>query len=357
MATIDADTHFVESLRTWEYMEGDDKKLRPVILDPFGDPKKQAWYIDGQVRGNKVPALELKEQQAFDDTVDRTTLASEEAKQGADLETRLRQMDEYGVDFQVVFPTIFLMQVAERPATEVAICWAYNRWAADICDRSEGRLKYAATLSMLSIPDALDQMRFSKQHGAPSIFFRPIEVNRLPTDPYFYPIYEEAARLDMSIGMHIGNAAGWLANILQQGNIVRNFWSIKACMAGAVHALLNSDIHERFPTLRFGFLEATSAWLPYVLREWYSRLEEQGKPRPENPLVERNMWVALQSNDDIPYLLKEVGEDCFVMGTDYGHNDTQAELDAFLRLRDGETITEEQYRKITVDNPKALYAL
>ena len=62
-------------------------------------------------------------------------------------------------------------------------------------------------------------------------------------------------------------------------------------------------------------------------------------------------------DDDIPYLLKEVGEDCFVMGTDYGHNDTQAELDAFLRLRDGETITEEQYRKITVDNPKALYAL
>ena len=357
MPTIDADTHFVESMRTWEYMEGNDRKLRPVVLNPFGDPKKQAWYIDGQVRGNKVPALELKEQQAFDQTVDRTTLASEEAKQGADLDTRLRQMAEYGVDYQVVYPTIFLMQVAERPATEVAICWAYNRWAADICDRSGGRLKYAAPLSMLSIPDALDQMRFSREHGAPAIFFRPIEVNRLPTDPYFHPIYEEAQRLDMTIGMHIGNGAGWLANVLQQGNIVRNFWSIKACMSGAVHAILMSDLHERFPSLRFAFVEATAAWLPYVLREWYSRLEEQGKPRPDNPLVERNMWVALQSNDDIPYLLKEVGEDCFVMGTDYGHNDTQAELDAFLRLRDGETITPEQYRKITDHNGRALYAL
>ena len=40
MPTIDADTHFVESMRTWEYMEGNDRKLRPVVLNPFGGPQE-----------------------------------------------------------------------------------------------------------------------------------------------------------------------------------------------------------------------------------------------------------------------------------------------------------------------------
>ena len=41
-------------------------------------------------------------------------------------------MDEVEVDIQVLFPTIFINQVAERADIDVAICRGFNRWMADI---------------------------------------------------------------------------------------------------------------------------------------------------------------------------------------------------------------------------------
>ena len=52
------------------------------------------------------------------------------------------------------------------------------------------------------MPDeAVNQMRWSKEHGACAVLMRPFEGNRLLVDPYFYPIYEEASRLDMAIAI------------------------------------------------------------------------------------------------------------------------------------------------------------
>ena len=32
MPTIDADTHVIETERTWKFMEGDEAKLRPALV-------------------------------------------------------------------------------------------------------------------------------------------------------------------------------------------------------------------------------------------------------------------------------------------------------------------------------------
>ena len=45
-----------------------------------------------------------------------------------------------------------------------------------------------------------------------------------------------------------------------------------------------------------------------------------------------------------------------VMGTDYGHYDHAADLDAFGALRDDCGIGAEVAEKILSDNPRALYA-
>jgi predicted TIM-barrel fold metal-dependent hydrolase len=46
-------------------------------------------------------------------------------------------------------------------------------------------------------------MRYAKEHGAVAVCMRPLEGNRLLTDRYFYPIYEEASRLDLAIAIDI----------------------------------------------------------------------------------------------------------------------------------------------------------
>jgi len=41
-------------------------------------------------------------------------------------------MDQLGIDVQVVYPTIFIEQVTDKPEIDVALCTSYNRWMADI---------------------------------------------------------------------------------------------------------------------------------------------------------------------------------------------------------------------------------
>jgi microsomal dipeptidase-like Zn-dependent dipeptidase len=69
------------------------------------------------------------------------------------------------------------------------------------------------------------------------------------------------------------------------------------------------------------------------------------------------MFVSCETDDDLSYVIKYAGEDCLVIGTDYGHNDQSTEIDALARLKDNGGLTEEQYRKIVDANPHALWTL
>jgi hypothetical protein len=49
-------------------------------------------------------------------------------------------MDQLGVNIQVLYPTVFLMPITNRPDIELALCRSYNRWLADICRDGKERL-------------------------------------------------------------------------------------------------------------------------------------------------------------------------------------------------------------------------
>src|SRR5262245_51603194 len=132
----------------------------------------------------------------------------------ADVTGRIKHMDELGIDIQVLYPSIFLDPCTERADTDVALCGAYNRWLADVWKRSDGRLRWMATLPLLSMPDALDQLRFAKENGACGIFMRPIEGTRQITDPYFFPLYEKAQKINFCIGLHQSNDSDEAVDIM-----------------------------------------------------------------------------------------------------------------------------------------------
>ena len=109
-------------------------------------------------------------------------------------------MDELGIDVQVLYPSIFLDPCTDRPDTDVALCGAYNRWMADVWKQSKGRLRWMATLPLLSMPDALDQLKFAKENGGCGVFMRPLEGSRQISDPYFFPLYEKRRKSTFASG-------------------------------------------------------------------------------------------------------------------------------------------------------------
>ena len=72
------------------------------------------------------------------------------------------------------------------------------------CRRANGRLRWQVVPPLRSVDASIEEANFGKENGAVGLFFRGIERDRTLDDPYFFPVYEEAAKLDMPVCVHTG---------------------------------------------------------------------------------------------------------------------------------------------------------
>ena len=68
-----------------------------------------------------------------------------------------------------------------------------------------------------------------------------------------------------------------------------------------------------------------------------------------------NIFITCQDDDDLPWILRYAGEHTLMTGTDYGHTDPAAKIDAISQFRARTDIDEAAKARILQDNPKALY--
>jgi len=357
MPTIDSDAHVVESERTWDYMESADQKYRPVIVKPRSGGNAEYWFIDGKIRGLVRVIMTAQEMAEVAQRTGRVMGTPPETRQMENVPARLKHMDELGIDVQVLYPTMFIEQITDKPAWEVAICSGYNRWLADIYRQGEGRLRWICVLPLLDMREALNELKFCQQNGAVGVFMRGIEGSRMITDPYFYPLYDAMSGLDMAVGVHVGNGSPHNIDMVSQYNGGGSFWKFRIPVIGAFHSIIMGEIPRQFPKLRFHWAEAAANWVPYVVKDLQRRWATQKKDLPDNPLKEFRQYVSCQTDDDVDYVLKYSGEDNLTIGTDYGHNDQSTEVEALANLKKTGMITNGQYDKISYHNPKALFAL
>jgi predicted TIM-barrel fold metal-dependent hydrolase len=136
------------------------------------------------------------------------------------------------------------------------------------------------------------------------------------------------------------------------------FAQFKLSVVGAFHDLLMKGTPAKFPDLRWAFIEVSSQWIPYALNDMELRFRRGHRPwLGPDPLRENRVYVACQTTDHIPYVLRHAGDDNIVIGTDYGHNDTSSELVALRKLREDGKIDQATADKFLDSNPKRLYGL
>jgi predicted TIM-barrel fold metal-dependent hydrolase len=342
MAIIDADAHVLESERTWEYMLDSERDLKPRIVPTPNDPDSggESWLIDGLYMG--------KARNVGKDT-------PKESREMDDIKARLKHMDELGVDVQVLYPTIFLRPYTRRAELELAVTRSYNRWLADIWRYAPDRLRWAAVLPLLTMKEALAEARLAKENGACAIFMRGLEGDKRLSDPYFFPLYEEAARLDLPICVHSATGSFAVYDFFADEC---GFSKFKLAVVGSFHSLIFNEIPRQFPKTRFGFIEVSSQWVPYAIHDFARRFERRGMTVDKTEVLRKNrIYVACQTDDDLPYVLKYAGDDMLVIGTDYGHNDTSSEILALRRLKEEGDVPSHVVNKILDDNARALYGL
>jgi predicted TIM-barrel fold metal-dependent hydrolase len=131
----------------------------------------------------------------------------------------------------------------------------------------------------------------------------------------------------------------------------------KVPVLSAFHSVVHDGIPAKFPMLRFGFIEVRAQWVPYMAVEIAKRFERENKMVARNIIRDNRVYVACQTDDDLPYVLKYAGEDNIVIGSDYGHNDTSSEIEALRLLKKKGEIEPRIIDKILYDNAKALYGI
>jgi predicted TIM-barrel fold metal-dependent hydrolase len=359
MTVIDSDAHVVENEQTWDYLEPSAEKYRPRVISlPEGAVAPRAWLIDGKLSGLRQAPLSELELERRSEQIGRNVVTPQESREMREVTVRIGHMDELGIDIEVLHNTVFILQVSDRAEVEVPICRAWNRWLADIWKQGDGRLRWTCVPPTLSVSDSLDEIRFGKQHGAVGVLMRPIEGSRTIVDPYFYPLYEEASRLNMPIVIHIANANPSFTE-LYDGRYETGpaFGRFMAPTVVACHQIIMSRLSELFPDLRWVIVEAGAEWLPWVVGEARRRYQVDGRRWPDAGFSDFNIYVTCQTNNDLPFIIKTVGEDRLLIGTDYGHIDISSEVDAITVLRETSGLEPGTIQKIVDSNPKAAFAI
>ncbi|HEX9810231.1 MAG TPA: amidohydrolase family protein [Alphaproteobacteria bacterium] len=348
MTTIDADAHVIENALTWSYLSEEDRRYAPMTLRQLsgdfgrtnrGNVSRDWWMFETHVQ----PADRNVDIEGMDPA----------SRELASVQSRIAHMNALRIDVQVLYPTIFLSPSARDAAAEYALYHAYNRWLADIWREAGGRLRWAAMVPLSSMHRIRDELAFCKENGAVSVFVRPYECERLAFESFFFPLYEAAQELDLAVTFHAGNGSFQNHKFLEP----HNFAKFKTSMVTCFHGLLEFEVPNRFPVLRWGFIEACASWVPYALIDAEKRLRRKGRRLAASPLRDNNIFVTVEVTDDIPYIIGRVGDDNLVVGTDYGHTDTSAEIEALRIVREDGRVPAGSVDKILGPNSQRLYGL
>jgi predicted TIM-barrel fold metal-dependent hydrolase len=326
MNAIDADAHIDENEQTWEYMDEADRGFKPITFDlgdvepkgPSDGRRHDLWLIGGKARLRRFRS-------------DEKSCTTKETRELLDVPARLRHMDQLGIEVQVLYPTTFLHAVTDRPEVELALFKSYNRWIAERTASSGGRLRWVAQAPTMSMKEVPEILRFAKDHGACAVMKRGVESGyRSAADPYFFPLYEEAAKLDLPVCFHQGVGDPEQSNTYDYARMA-NFNVISAFME-----LAGDHVPDQFPGLRFGFVEAGASWIPYAVKELGMRgkAERAGFDFKTGLLAHNRFYVTCDTEDDVAGLLAYGAEDYLMIGTDYTHVDQSYELEAHRVIRD-----------------------
>jgi predicted TIM-barrel fold metal-dependent hydrolase len=214
-----------------------------------------------------------------------------------------------------------------------------------------------AVLPLRSAEKSLEELRWAKDQGAVGIFFRGLEKDRNLDDPYFFPIYQAAMDHDMTICIHTGAGSPVMSSLF---NVDRHsvFCHGRLLPLIAFRNLVANRIPELFPALKFGFVEASAGWIPFLLHALRRQSRDRWTELSSPLLFEKyRFYVACEADEDIDYLTRYVGEDHLIIGSDYGHNDPSEEGDLVRTIRSREDIPAHIADKILSDNPKRFYGI
>jgi predicted TIM-barrel fold metal-dependent hydrolase len=251
---------------------------------------------------------------------------------GFDPHLRIPDMDADGIDAAFLYPSMSLQFInfVKDDKLAGAICRAYNRWLADYCSAYPDRLFGVAMLPMQSIEVAIAEADFARSElGMTAGFLRPNPCHdRTIYDRAYDPVWAAVQDLDLAIGLHEGTGAGVpsLAHDRFESTAAKHVASHTFEMMAACAGLIMTGVCERFPGVRFGFLESgggwVAPWLDRMDRHVHGPLDDTGLRLRPSDYFRRQCWISFEPVEhSLSVLADYIGPENILWATDYPHTD------------------------------------
>ena len=370
MGYIDTDTHVLECEETWDYMDPSERKYRPVqmqVESPGGRPPKQL-YIIGDTLCRRFPTNGQGAGIGFEYTAEISHLK--------DPALRVKKMDAIGVDAQIVISTNFIAAQLEDPYAEAAVMRSWNRWMADRTKGYTDRLRWVMVCPSRTPERAVEEMRFCAKNGAAAVMLKGIDHGFYLSSHYFDPIYEEAQELNLTIVVHLGGARQHIEQLGITSNLedsaAESMHSTYRLFSG-FYSVLASNLHKRFPRLRFAFIESGAGWVPYIMHHRQRSLSTADAesfvtdPADAGPtrvikhmdfaqeLESRRIFITAEADEDLGYLSSRLGPNCLMAGSDMCHNDMGSDILAHTAIMRRTDVPDDVKRRIVDINPRIAF--
>lgn len=270
-------------------------------------------------------------------------------------------LEKTGIEYSVLYPTggLAFGQVV-MPDWANAYARAYNNWLHERYLKASPRLKGMALIPMQDVGSAVAELRRAvNELGMLGAMIPSNGLVRHISAREYWPVYEEAERLDCAIAVHGGSYGGLGFDTFTARSAPRAL-GMPIPLAIGMTGMIVDGVFDAFPRLRVGFVEGGTSWIPMVI----DRLERErhyGGLKIRQPTAEYfrsgRVFVGCEGNEEsLAYAIQRVGSEPFMFCSDFPHEITMdncmEEIDEILERKD---IADEHKGAILGDNARRFY--
>ncbi len=339
-----------------------DCDLHPAIpgmgsLLPYMDE-----YWRQQIESRGIDSIDLSSYPPRNPLAARSDWRPQSGRAGSALaDVQTEALDRFGASVAIC-NVLCGAQGTFNPYYAAAMSRAVNTWLArEWLDRDQ-RLRASIVVPLQDPERAAEEIAFWADDQRFVQVLLPVMTEVPLGRKHYWPIYREAARHGLPVGVHAGSMmrhpsswSGWPSFFIEE------YAANSQAFQGQLLSFVYEGVFQKFPQLRVVLLESGVSWLPSFLwrmvMTWRSlRMEVPWVDRSPAEIVREHVRLTVQpfdappDRDQLMALLEQIGsEDMLLFATDFPH----WQFDGDAVLPGG--LPEDVVRKIMLDNPLCCY--
>jgi len=244
-----------------------------------------------------------------------------DAYDSPDLSKRIKEMDEAGLDLQLICQGagVYADQLPAEQALEIV------RWSNDVLvqriEPRKDRLMGVTALSLKNIAESVKEIERTAARGFRAVLLYPhVDGEMLVDTPAMEPIFAKISYLDLPIFLHGAGTAQdpTLARLEDGGAGVAYAVLSDGEVAECCLRMIASGVFDRHPNLKI-VIRSSGGGLPLLLHRFFWKHKGPDGERRYSEIFLEHFLIDCASSDTrtLAFLVDKMGENNMVFGSDY----------------------------------------